>query len=85
MKGLKEHVMLLAGGAFICMMVVSFLGFLFQMGSKLEDVFGSGGFFVIVTISYAVGWIFFKKLDERVRKNVRPHMIHYHIDNTKKR
>lgn len=80
MKKAQDLLLRLFGGAVICMMVISFLGFLFQMGGKLNEIFGTWGFVALVAISYLVGWIFLKKLDERVKENAKPKMIHYNFN-----
>jgi len=79
MKKAQDLLLRLFGGAIICMMVISFLGLLFQMGSKLNEIFGLWGFVALTAISYLIGWIFLKKLDDRVKENANPKMIHYNF------
>lgn len=77
---MKELYLQIIGGAVISMMVISFLGFLFQMGSKLNDLFGTWGFICVVAISYVFGWAFLRMLDQRVKENANPKMIHYNFN-----
>jgi hypothetical protein len=85
MKKAQDLILQLFGGAIICMMVISFLGFLFQMGSKLNEMFGIWGFIAIVALSYLSGWIFLRKLDQRVKENANPKMIHYNFNEIEKK
>jgi len=85
MKKFQEHLLQLFGGAVICMMVISFLGLVFQMGSKVNEVVGPWGLVIMVTLSYISGWAFLRKLDDRVKRNSKPHMIHYQFDRIDKR
>lgn len=84
MKKLQEHTLYLFGGAIICMFVVSFIGMLYEACSKLTDMFGPWGLILIAAASYAAGWIFIRKMDERVKKNSKPKFIHYKLDDLKK-
>lgn len=82
---ISDHVMHLFGGLIICTMIVSFFGFLYEAAHKLSDVFGLLGFTVILFISYFLGWIFFRKLDKRVKENASPHIIHYSMETLEKK
>lgn len=80
---ISDHAMHLFGGLIICTMIVSFFGFLYEIAHKLSDVFGVMGFMAILMISYFLGWLFFRKLDKRVKDNANPHIIHYSLDDLK--
>lgn len=79
----SEHAMHLFGGLIITTMVISFFGFLYDVAHKLSDVFGVIGFIVILLTSYFLGWLFFRKLDKRIKDNANPHIIHYSFEDLK--
>ena len=48
-------------------------------------MFGIWGFIAIVALSYLSGWIFLRKLDQRVKENANPKMIHYNFNEIEKK
>jgi len=81
---INEHLMHLFGGLIISTMVVTLIVFIYDLMTKLSSLFGVGGFILVLSISDFIGWVFFRKLDRRVKENARPHMIHYNIEDLKK-
>lgn len=81
---INEHLMHLFGGLIISTMLITFIGFIYDLVTKLGSLFGIGGFILILFISNLIGWVFLRKLDKRIKENARPHMIHYNLGDLKK-
>ena len=76
-NSVKNILLCIIGGVIVTMSTMSFVGFACQSADRISEVFGYNGLMVLISVSYVVGWGFFRAIDRRIRMNSRPKMIHY--------